>query len=55
MSADFSAWMRAVDREVERLSGMGIADLPDWHFRDAFDEDVPPEAAAAEVLEEAGF
>jgi hypothetical protein len=30
-------------------------DLPDWGYRDAYDDEVTPSEAAQEILEENGF
>ena len=38
----FDAWMRAIDRICTFTFGMSIHDLPDMHFRDAFDDGLTP-------------
>ena len=49
----FEAWMRDVDREIEKLSGMTSADLPDALYRDAYDKGVKAVVMAKRVYREA--
>jgi hypothetical protein len=51
----FQAWMREVDAAMEAEVGMGHADLPDWNYRDAFDDGMDAADAADEALAEAGW
>ncbi len=51
----FSVWMGKVDSALQNEVGIGISDLADWGYRDAFDDEMPPEEAAAEVLAANGW
>jgi len=46
----FEVWMNKVDASVSRRAGLGAYDLPDWMYRDAYDDDMSPEDAATEAL-----
>ncbi|MBB2199900.1 hypothetical protein HLH44_21180 [Gluconacetobacter sp. 1c LMG 22058] len=50
----FHGWMRAVDHAIARHIGLGVFDLPDRCWRDAYDEQVLPSDAAREALEDEG-
>ncbi|MBP8055138.1 MAG: hypothetical protein KA314_04820 [Chloroflexi bacterium] len=51
----FQEWMAEVDEVVGETIGLTTADLPDCLWRDWFDSGRPPQAAAAQALEDAGF
>lgn len=51
----FEDWMAQVDREVEKIAYVSVYDLPDYMFRDAYDDGEKPENVAKRVLEEAGW
>lgn len=53
--AAFAQWMRLVDKHLERMVGFTSADLPDWGYRDAHDDDLLPIDAAKDALIEAGW
>lgn len=38
MKLSFDEWMRKVDEVVRRIVGCSVYDLPDYPFRDAYDE-----------------
>lgn len=42
----FKRWEQDVDREVSKLVGLGLFDLPDCTTRDWFDDGVEVETAA---------
>lgn len=51
----FLAWMRLVDKAIRARCGLSLSDLPDWRYRDAFEERMSPAKVAREVLREEGF
>lgn len=51
----FDSWMRAVDFEVERLTGLSVHDLADNLYRDWCDSGMTPEEAAKQALENEGL
>lgn len=48
----FDQWRAAVDKVVQRLTGFGCDDLPDWHYAEAFSDGVEPCEAARDMLED---
>lgn len=52
---DFDIWMGQVDMAVHDTVGLSVYDLPDYPFRDAFEDGLDPEGVAEEVLFEAGW
>lgn len=46
----FLAWMRQVNLVLTRNCGLVSEDLPDWRYRDAFDDGYTPKEAAAKAL-----
>lgn len=52
---NFDQWLTAVDIAVARIIGLGIDDLADWHYHDAYDDGVDPQEAAKEVLANEGL
>lgn len=56
MNTDFDLWMARVNTAVESICGLGIEDLPDWMYRDAFEGGRADfDEIAREVLEDAGY
>ena len=51
----FAKWMKEIDREVMRLSGLGVNDLADFDFSGSFESEVDPIEVAHELLEENDF
>ena len=48
---EFAVWLYAVDRIVRaRTEGFGHRDLPDWGWRDAYNDDLSPEDTTADAL-----
>jgi Family of unknown function (DUF5419) len=47
----FEQWMAEVDEVLVKKVGVSSADLPDWTYRDAFDQGSTPEEAADEAIE----
>ena len=52
MSLTFEQWMDSVDQAVDDSIGCSVYDLPDFAFRDAYDDGRTPEAVAREVINE---
>lgn len=50
----FDDWLAEVDRIVSAKCGVGIDDLADMCYRDAFEDDVSPRDMAADVFENEG-
>ncbi len=46
----FDEWLKAVDDEVWAKAGMSHLDLPDWGYRDAYDDRRSPAAAARSAI-----
>jgi len=51
----FDQWYTRADREVGRIIGLGLDDLPDGPSHDAWSDGVPPEEYAHDQLAEEGF
>ena len=49
---DFDEWMREVDRQLEADCGCGHADLPDFNWRDYFDDGISATATVGDFLAE---
>jgi hypothetical protein len=49
----FDQWLAEVNQIIEDEYGLSLADLPDCSYRDWFDDDLSPEEAAAEAIENA--
>jgi hypothetical protein len=52
--ADYNAWMARVEAQLDKLVGCGSLDLPDWGYRDAYENGMTPSEAARDAVEEAG-
>jgi uncharacterized protein DUF5419 len=50
----FEEFMQAVDVQVMRRVGVSYLDLPDFRYRDAYDDEMSPAECASEVIAE-GF
>jgi hypothetical protein len=46
----FEAWMKKVDQACEARFGISIHDLPDYCFRDAFDDGETPARTALDAI-----
>lgn len=49
--AAYAAWMRRVNAALEALSGMSVEELPDWPYREAFDQGELAHDVALDVLD----
>lgn len=49
----FEIWMKKVDQACEARFGISIHDLPDFCFRDAFDDGETPARVALEAIRNA--
>ena len=47
---DFDTWMKQVDAEIDARCGMTSGDLPDWMYRDAFEDGTSPKSAARQAI-----
>jgi hypothetical protein len=45
--------MKQVDSEVDSIVGGSYLDLPDWGYRDAFDDGMNPKSAARKAIRNA--
>lgn len=50
----FQAWLERVEKVLDHLAGCSIHDLPDYCYRDAYDDGVRPVAAARRAIRAAG-
>lgn len=49
----FLGWVARVDACLaDRLGGLGVDDLPDQPYRDMYSDDLTPEDAAAQIIED---
>jgi hypothetical protein len=46
----FAEWLIRVDRIVQDQTGLGAEDLPDWNYREAYEQGVPPLTAAKRAI-----
>jgi len=51
----FASWMQEVDRELTKLCGLGVNDLADYRYADAFNDELDPAEVAEDVLAENDF
>ena len=51
----FASYMKDIDNLLTAKSGLGVDDLADYAYRDAFTDEVDPEEVADEVLAENNF
>lgn len=49
----FEEWMKAVDQAVQNSIGVSVHDLPDYAFRDAYDDGVSAKRVAKRVIKAA--
>jgi hypothetical protein len=49
-NSGFDYWLQRVNAYLVRKCGLGSDDLPDWCYRDAFDDGYTPSEAAREVI-----
>lgn len=54
-SKQFNIWMDEVDQAVLDIAGCSVHDLPDYLFRDAFQDGESPRHVACELLQQEGF
>lgn len=51
----YARWMIALDQRVRERTGLSASDLPDYQFRDAYEDDREAKDCADELLEQEGF
>ncbi len=51
--ATFEEWKKLVDKEVIARTGMSADDLPDYAYRDCYDDGVSPKNTAARAIRNA--
>ena len=49
-SEKFNVWMARVDALIEKSTGLSSMDLPDYCYRDAFDDGASPGSAAKAAI-----
>lgn len=49
----FAEWLAKVDKHVVDRLGICLDDLPDWNYRDAYDEGMTPARAASRTINNA--
>ncbi|MBU2685534.1 MAG: hypothetical protein KKF27_20025 [Gammaproteobacteria bacterium] len=47
----FDQWMKVVDSLICDELGVGVNDLPDYLWRDAYDDGIAPEDAAEDYID----
>jgi len=50
MRMTFDQWKKQVDLYLQELCGMEADDLPDWGYRDAWEDDCTPKMAARRAI-----
>lgn len=48
----FEDWMKLVDARLSRKLGLTADDLPDWTWRDAYEDNFTPGVACADYIED---
>lgn len=51
----FRRWLKTVDNILTAQTGIGVLDLADMNYRDAYDDEVTAREMAGDVLDENGF
>jgi hypothetical protein len=51
----FALWLYLTDKRCLTQLGVGIFDLEDWHWRDAYDSNSSPKEALAHFVEDLGL
>lgn len=51
----FDEFMRAINAEIEAVTGLSVYDLPDFPFMDWYDDECDPSECAFEILEDQGY
>ncbi len=49
-SEKFNVWMAKVDALIAKSTGVGADDIPDYCYRDAFDDGASPSSAAKAAI-----
>lgn len=49
----FQTWMGLVDLLIRQRTTMGVDDIDDWSYRDAYDRGVTPKQAASRAIQAA--
>ncbi len=49
----FDDWKKSVNNEIVRQMGMEADDLPDYTYRDCYDDGVSPKTAATRAIKNA--
>jgi len=49
---EFQAWLEKIDRGLVRRFGIGLLDLPDWHWHDAYQDEVEWPQAMIDFIQE---
>jgi hypothetical protein len=46
----FAQWMHSVDLTIQRITGLSADDLPDYCYRDAYEDGLSPAQAARRAV-----
>lgn len=49
----FDEWMKQVDSEIEKHFGLSSADITDWDYLSAWEDNYSPQDAAQEAIDAA--
>ena len=51
----YDRWMKRVDTICWSRLGMSYQDMPDWNWRDAFEDGATPSEAVRDFMEDEGY
>lgn len=51
----FQRWMKQVNGQCERVTGLSTSDFEDYRWRDAYDDGATPEEALEDFFDEIGL
>lgn len=52
---NFQEWLKKVDQVSVDKTGFGVRDFEDWHWRDAFEDEMRPREAFLEFAHDIGL
>lgn len=55
MNKTFKDWFKEVDQIITKISGLSALDLPDFCYKDAFNDGCTPQEIAFDCLLESGY
>ena len=54
MNIDYETWLKQVNWEIEKICGLSMDDIDDYHYADNYDDGISSRSTARKAVKNAG-